>query len=51
MLDEDTQRLKKRYRLFLNKASKVLTRWLTSCGRTLTGSVAELEVWARGGKA
>jgi len=34
-LDEDTQRLKKRYRLFLNKESKVLKQWLTWRGATL----------------
>jgi len=35
-LDEDAQRCKKRYRIFLQKASKVVTRWLTWCGWTLT---------------
>jgi len=35
-LDEVAQRLKNRYKLFLNKASEVLTQWLTWCGRKLT---------------
>jgi len=36
MLDEDAYHIKNRYKLFLSKASKVLTQWLTWCGRTLT---------------
>ena len=35
-LDEDVHHLKNRYKLFLSTASKVLTQWLTWCGRTLT---------------
>jgi len=31
-LDEDVHRIKNRYKLFLNTASKVLTQWLTWCG-------------------
>ena len=35
-LDKDTHCIKNRYKLFLNRASKVLTQWITWCGRTLT---------------
>jgi len=35
-LDEDVHRIKNRYKLFLSKASNVLTQWLTWRGRTLT---------------
>jgi len=31
-LDEDAQRVKNRHKLFLSKALKVLTQWLTWCG-------------------
>ena len=35
-LDEDAHRIKNRDRLFLSKSSKVLSQYLTWCGRTLT---------------
>ena len=35
-LDEDEHRIKNRCKLFLSRASNVLTQWLTWCGRTLT---------------
>jgi len=35
-LNEDGQRFENQYKLFLNKASEVLTHWSTCCGRTFT---------------
>jgi len=36
VLNEDAHRIKNRYKLFLSRASNVLTQWLTWCGRTLS---------------
>jgi len=35
-LDEDVHPIKNQYKLCVSTASKVLTQWLTWCGRTLT---------------